>query len=115
SRLTLRKEWTVGSKRRQNIVENRTGGRSVPITVNSSVRAAIVSAHALCLFPDRRLLRCRDGGVVPAAQDPCRRGAGSALKGGVEVCQRQLVNECSGLLLRSSLSIWAATQRTQTS
>src|SRR5262249_39798023 len=29
----------VGSKRGQNIVQNRTGGRSSPTTVNSSVRA----------------------------------------------------------------------------
>src|SRR5215472_11267204 len=36
---------------------------------------------------------------------------GSALKGSVNVCQRQLVMKCSGLLLRSSFPILAARAR----
>jgi hypothetical protein len=36
---------------------------------------------------------------------------GSALNGGAEVCQRQLVNEVLGPLLRSLLSIWRTRAR----
>ena len=40
-----------------------------------------VSAHAPCLLSRRRLLRCRDRRMVPAARDICRRGARHAPNG----------------------------------
>src|SRR5262249_41903022 len=66
----------------------------------------------------RQLLCCEDRPQLSMALTAPRlrtlqraEDIGSALKGGVNICQRQLVNEVLGLLLRRSFAILAARTR----